>query len=430
MAAQPMLCYVLYLTQNLIHRCAATIPESRLDERKMRRPNFVSLFSGCGGFDLGFQAEKFRCLAAYDIDPLAVESHRTNLRSNAQVADLSVEAFDWPKQNYIDVVVAGPPCQGFSTAGKRDFDDPRNHLLLKAGRIALKMKPQVFVAENVAGVASGKHAKYWRGLHTLFREQGYQTASIKCQAETLGVPQNRTRMVMIAWNTGRLCEPELDTISGGVLSDALLQASRAAHHAATYTLCTPTAAKIAARIQPGQKLSNVRSGPNAVHTWHIPEVFGATSRREKEVLEALLILRRRDRARAVGDADPVATHRLKRHLQRPVSADLASLIQKGYVRRISGLIDLTHTFNGKYRRLHMARPSLTVDTKFGDPRLFLHPTENRGFSVAEAAAIQGFPEWFVVPGGSRDQYRLIGNAVPPPMASKIAAFVKGALLPV
>jgi DNA (cytosine-5)-methyltransferase 1 len=395
----------------------------------MKRPNFVSLFSGCGGFDLGFQAAQFRCLAAYDIDPLAVESHKTNLKSNAQVADLSADGFEWPKNDRIDVVVAGPPCQGFSTAGKRDFDDPRNHLLLKAGAIALHMKPRVFVAENVAAVASGKHAKYWNGLHTLFRDQGYQTASIKCQAETLGVPQNRTRMVMIAWNTGRLCEPELDTISGGVLSDALLRASKSAHHVATFSACTPTAAKIAARIKPGQKLSNVRSGPNAVHTWHIPEVFGATSQTEREVLEALLVLRRRDRARAVGDADPIPSHRLTRHLQRSVSGDIAALIKKGYIRRVSGLIDLTHTFNGKYRRLHLARPSLTVDTKFGDPRLFLHPTETRGFSVAEAAAIQGFPEWFLVPGKSRDQYRLIGNAVPPPMASQIARFVKGALLP-
>jgi DNA (cytosine-5)-methyltransferase 1 len=96
---------------------------------------------------------------------------------------------------------------------------------------------------------------------------------------------------------------------------------------------------------------------------------------------------------------------------------------------VSGLLDLTHTFNGKYRRLELGRPSLTVDTKFGDPRYFLHPTENRGFSVAEAAAIQGFPDWFVVPGAPRDQFRLLGNAVPPPMAAQIAHFVREALLP-
>jgi DNA (cytosine-5)-methyltransferase 1 len=287
----------------------------------------------------------------------------------------------------------------------------------------------VFVAENVAGVASGRHAKYWNGLHALFRDLGYQTASVRCQADALGVPQIRTRMVMLAWNTGRLCDPRLPYVSGGVLRDALERATLAAHHASTFISGTSTLAKIARRIKAGQKLSNVRSGPNAVHTWQIPEVFGPTTRSERVVLEALLVLRRRDRTRSVGDADPVASDRLKRHLGRPISEEVRSLTLKGYIRRVCGLLDLTHTFNGKYRRLELERPSLTVDTKFGDPRYFLHPTVNRGFSVAEAAAIQGFPDWFVVPGAPRDQFRLLGNAVPPPMAAQIAHFVREALLP-
>jgi DNA (cytosine-5)-methyltransferase 1 len=107
---------------------------------------------------------------------------------------------------------------------------------------------------------------------------------------------------------------------------------------------------------------------------------------------------------------------------------LASLVSKGYVRKIGRRFDLANTFNGKYRRLEWDRPSFTVDTRFGEPGYFLHPSEDRGFTVREAARIQGFPDSFRFFGDTRGQYRLIGNAVPPPMARFIAKIVKSALL--
>ena len=84
--------------------------------------------------------------------------------------------------------------------------------------------------------------------------------------------------------------------------------------------------------------------------------------------------------------------------------------------------DLTNAFNGKFRRLKWDQPAPTVDTRFGQPRYFLHPDEDRGFSVREAARIQGFPDAYKFPSSDSIAFRLIGNAVPPPMANAIALF--------
>ncbi|HMG66240.1 MAG TPA: DNA cytosine methyltransferase, partial [Chitinophagaceae bacterium] len=82
---------------------------------------------------------------------------------------------------------------------------------------------------------------------------------------------------------------------------------------------------------------------------------------------------------------------------------------------------LAHTFNGKYRRLCYTKVSPTVDTRFGNPKYFLHPEEHRAITVREAARIQGFPDNFIFKGNKAEQYRMIGNAVPPKMSHWLAA---------
>ena len=179
--------------------------------------------------------------------------------------------------------------------------------------------------------------------------------------------------------------------------------------------------RIALKIAPGQKLTNSRGGPNAVHTWHIPEVFGRSTKLEKKVLENVLKLRRRVRRREFGDADPVSTKLLASQFGSEV---LSSLVTKRFLRQSGKYHELTHTFNGKYRRLAEDLPCRTVDTRFGDPKLFLHPFEHRGFTVREAARIQGFPDEMVFYGALAQQFRMIGNAVPPPVGKYMAQIAK------
>ncbi|BDC48744.1 hypothetical protein F183_A10600 [Bryobacterales bacterium F-183] len=394
------------------------------------KQTFLSLFSGCGGFDLGFVQAGFQCLGAFDVESIAIDNHRANLRSPAHRVDLTDPTQFETRLPRADIVIAGPPCQGFSRAGKRDPNDPRNSLLPLAAEIALTANPRAIAIENVVGVISGKHSKHWERMESLLRLRGYKTTKLICNAEQLGVPQIRTRVVLLAWNTGSENSLALPTAPRVTVGDALSGICDSTPNQEPQPLPeNSAAAKIAARIGPGQKLCNVRRSDAAVPTWAIPEVFGRTTAEERSVLEAMVILRRRNRRRDFGDADPVSARTVSNFLGRSASVLLASLVLKDYVRKIGLLYDLTHTFNGKYRRLDKSSPSLTVDTRFGEPRYFLHPEMDRGFTVREAARLQGFPDTFRFAGTPREQYRLVGNAVPPPMALAIAKLFRDRLLP-
>jgi len=285
------------------------------------------------------------------------------------------------------------------------------------------------IIENVRGVLAGNQRRYWDGLLSLLRDAGYRASQFVCDAASLGTSQTRRRVVLVAWLTDRQPDFALPVARRLNLSESIGDMPKdLPNHQPEHLPSGSRLAKIAQRIRPGQKLSNVRSSPRAVHTWDIPEVFGRTTREERVVLEALMRLRRRLRVRRGGDADPVACSAIGSYLGFPVGGILMRLQARGYVRKVGRSYDLTHTFNGKFRRLHWDMPSPTVDTRFGDPRLFLHPDEDRGLTVREAARIQGFDDAFVFGGSRQDQYRLIGNAVPPPVARRLAAYVRHAIL--
>lgn len=396
--------------------------------KQTENPTFASLFCGCGGFDLGFTQADFECRAAFDIDPIAIEAYQANLGQAGKVRDLSKPNMGLDVLRGVDVLLAGPPCQGFSTAGRRDLNDPRNHLLLVAGEITTKVRPKVLVVENVTGVFSGAHKRYWDALNEMLRADGYHTAELRCDASEHGVPQMRKRAVLLAWRTAKDVAPALPLQPKKTLHAALANINGAPNHGPKQLPPKSESARIATRIAPGQKLCNVRNGARSVHTWDIPEVFGRVTQAEREVLETLLRLRRRLRIRDFGDADPVLASQVSEELGSASRHILERLVLKGYVRKIRHRYDLTHTFNGKFRRLPWDRPSYTVDTRFTQSRHFLHPDEDRGFTVREAARIQGFPDSFSFQGTETDQIRLVGNAVPPPLAHCLADYLRQALL--
>jgi DNA (cytosine-5)-methyltransferase 1 len=327
-----------------------------------------------------------------------------------------------------DVLLAGSPCQGFSTSGKRLVNDPRNELLVRAGNIAIALQPRVFILENVPAVLSGIQGKYWQRVENMLRWNGYNVRRIVAEGIESGIAQLRRRIFMIAWKGSDCTQLQLSQRPRLTLQDALQNVELVTDHFPMPLNAKSKEAKIARAIKPGQKLSNVRGSESSVHTWNIPEVFGKVSKQEAKVLNTLIILRRRDRRRNFGDADPVRPSILKKHLGWDPTAQINSLIRKGYLRRMGAYVDLVHTYNGKFRRLRWDAPSPTVDTHFGDPVLFLHPSEDRGFSSREAARIQGFSDSFTFSASPRAQFRMIGNAVPPPMAARIAEFVRRELI--
>jgi len=104
--------------------------------------NFASLYSGCGGFDLGFEAQGFHSLDAYDSDPDACANFKANVGHLANKVDLNNGIPNEHMLHGIDALIAGPPCQGFSTAGKRMLNDERNHLVTLTGELAAGFLPR------------------------------------------------------------------------------------------------------------------------------------------------------------------------------------------------------------------------------------------------------------------------------------------------
>jgi DNA (cytosine-5)-methyltransferase 1 len=387
-------------------------------------PTFLSLFSGCGGLDLGFVNAGFRCLGAFDTDTGALAVHRANLRGKTFQHDLSSGKLPITPSR-IDVVLSGSPCQGFSTIGKRRLDDLRNTLLIAAGRIAVQVRPRVFVAENVPGVQFGPHRKYWGALMDILRSAGYSCQTLQLNASDLGVAQMRKRLFLIAFanalNVTLRFSPIRPKTLRDIISDISSEKHPAPNHCPEQLEIGTEQFRIAQRIKQGQKLCNVRVSERAVHTWDIPEVFGRITEPERLVLKAVLRLRRRDRIRPSGDADPVLRSSIEKAVGFRSTEIVESLVVKNYLRQVGRRVDLRHTFNGKYRRASWDAQSFTVDTSFGNPKNFLHPELHRGFSVREAARIQGFPDHFIFSGASRDQFKFVGNAVPPPMAQALAS---------
>jgi DNA (cytosine-5)-methyltransferase 1 len=388
---------------------------------------FASLFSGCGGFDLGFIQQNFHLQGAYDCDSDAIENFKANISDEIYNTDLTDGV---PNENWlseIDVLIAGPPCQGFSTAGKRLLNDERNHLLTLTGNLAKRILPKVFVLENVTGALSGAHARYWNELNETMRIAGYRTHTLQCHTADLGMAQIRKRVLFFGWRTQRDIDFYSPRLPSSDLRSTINELTGKSNHHPRSLLLNSKEWKISQKIQPGQKLSNVRGGKNAVATWDIPEVFGSITENERTVLELLRRLRRQKRKRDFGDADPVSIPRLAEALGNSFLCLINGLVAKGYLRRIDGGVDLVGTFNGKFRRLSWDKPSCTVDTRFGSPRYFLHPSQHRGFTVREAARIQGFDDRYVFIGNENAQYRLIGNAVPPPLGALAAEYAKNLL---
>ncbi|MCR9136423.1 MAG: DNA cytosine methyltransferase [Alphaproteobacteria bacterium] len=385
----------------------------------------LSVFSGSGGFDLGFLQEGVFSQQAIDIDQVACETYSRNLSEVARVADLASFV---PLAGTSDVLLAGAPCQGFSTAGKRLLDDPRNALLMRVADIAIANRTKVLVVENVPAALSGQHRHLWVALEDRLRAAGYNVRRILLEGNKCGLAQRRKRLFLVCWK-GSDCI-NLGVKNGGSISlrHALGGLAPASENELDWPDPNGKDAKILKHIKPGQKLSNVRLSDSSVSTWDIPKVFGFVSDAEKDILVAVARLRRRDRVRSYGDGDPVSIDRIAHFLNRGVTRNVRRLVRQGFLREVDGKFELTQTYNGRYRRLSWEDVSPTVDTRFGRVDLFVHPEQDRGFTAREAARIQGFPDDFVFHGKPKEIFTQIGNAVPPPMAAALAAFVREAIL--
>jgi DNA (cytosine-5)-methyltransferase 1 len=162
----------------------------------------VSLFAGCGGSSLGYQMAGFQELLAIDFDEKAVENFKLNFpdvpiwqRNICEVDAKEILNFCKLQQGKLDVLDASPPCQGFSTAGKRQVTDKRNDLFLEFVRLIKELQPKVFIMENVSGLIKGRMKGKFKEIMITLKSLGY---AVKCEllnAKYYGVPQDRKRLI-------------------------------------------------------------------------------------------------------------------------------------------------------------------------------------------------------------------------------------------
>lgn len=433
----------------------------------------VSLFSDCGGLDLGFKERGFEPLYACDSDPAAVDCYRRNVDARVHLQSVCSRALHRAIASLgrVDVVLGGFPCQGFSKAGPKSASDSRNALYMEMRQAVRTLQPKLFIAENVDGISQNFGGAYLKRIVADFREIGYEVEFRLLDAIAFGTPQHRRRMIFVGTREGaggsfqwprptHKCDvrngefkaeagPLLwDNAVGHVarlkkplaicdaIADLLDLDPRMPDHAVTNAWPRKYAAVMKA-VGQGQKLCNVRHAPTSVYTWQVPEVFGDVTDRERLVLETIGKNRRHKKYGNIPNGNPLAVDVIERLAGlRGIGAEIRALLKKGYLKEKGGKYDLKGAMfcSGLFKRPRWDEPSPTVLTNFHNPRYFIHPLRDRPFSLRETARLQGFPDTFVfaAPGSPVDLlagYRLVGNAVPPPLARALAgsvdAFLRG-----
>jgi DNA (cytosine-5)-methyltransferase 1 len=162
---------------------------------KPRKPTVIDMFAGAGLLSHAFVREGFNVIEAYEKDPRAAETYARNVGRHVRIADIG----HVPCDGRCDALIAGPPCQGFSTLGKRDLNDPRNFLSVYVADWARLLQPRVIVIENVAAFLK---APVWKYLADRFERMGYSVTAQVIDAVDFGSPQKRLRSFMIASRIG------------------------------------------------------------------------------------------------------------------------------------------------------------------------------------------------------------------------------------
>jgi DNA (cytosine-5)-methyltransferase 1 len=188
--------------------------QKHLAPRQDNAPTVISAFAGCGGSSLGYSFAGYRELLAVEWDDNAVETFKLNFSDvpvyHGDIAKLSVEQvleMTGLKPGELDVFDGSPPCQGFSTAGKRVMDDPRNQLFREYVRLLQGLQPKVFVMENVSGMVKGKMKLVFVEILKELKACGYRVKACLLNAKFFNVPQSRERMIFIGVRDDLAIEP-------------------------------------------------------------------------------------------------------------------------------------------------------------------------------------------------------------------------------
>ena len=332
----------------------------------------IDLFCGVGGLSLGFEQAGFDVIASVDIWSDAIKTYNHNRLKQTGII-MPVCKFNetiLPKlvsSNKITGVIGGPPCQGFSTVGKRDINDDRNKLYLDFYNCVKIANPDFFVMENVKGMLTLNKGSFVNHILDLFGENGlgYNISYKVLNAADYGVPQNRHRVFFVGVKDGTFEFPQA-SIDKVTCDDAISDLIDAI--SPNYSNKALTTYQI-----------DMRGSQNILHNQDI------TNHTEQTINIISMI---------------------------PDGGNIKSLPQEYWEIR---------KYNKAFERMGSFRQSNTVDTGH---RNYFHYKCNRIPTVRENARLQSFPDSFEILGSRGSQYKQVGNAVPPLLAKAIAVKLK------
>lgn len=360
-------------------------------------PDVISLFAGCGGCSLGLEKGGYTIRLAADYNADACATYSLNLEHEAiwqvdlsQVSSQQIQdRFD--SRRPIDLLVGGPPCQGFSSAGARDWNDPRNKLLRQFVEWVIVLKPTWFVMENVEGLLTAKDGFYLIEAVSRFLNAGYWVRAKKVYMEQYGLPQRRKRVFVVGNLEQKAFQFPIPTFSS----------------------------------QPFLPLWDIRSQmtlDDAIGDLPEPSEDGEVYYERSGMNMYQNALRRKDslpvRHHISRNLNEQNQERMRLLLPGQTMKNLPDNLQHSSFKRraLRRVMDGTPTEKrggapSGLKRLVATQPSLTITS--ASPSEFAHPTQNRFLTLRECARIQSFPDWFEFVGSWSSIAMQIGNAIPP-----------------
>lgn len=361
--------------------------------------NVIDLFCGIGGVAHGFhQAGGFNTLFANDVDSDMCMSFKNNMKDINVICD-SIASLNFKEligKNKVDLVVGGPPCQAYSTSGKRLLEDPRAMLYQQYYRALKETQPQMFVYENVRGLLSMSNGRLFEEVQRLFASLGYFVEAKVLNAADYGVPQERERVIVVGVRDGikfEYPEPTHQSLNEGD-RDLFAVKTLPSH------ITLEEAIGDLPFIEAGQVGTAYTSPPQ----------------------NSFQKLMRKNAPKNIIDHDaPNHGESLLQVIRHVPEGGIKKDIPEAF-RPKSG-------FPNSYGRLWWDRPSTTITRNLGTPSSArcIHPKCDRALTTREGARIQSFPDNFIFYGSRSKKNLQIGNAVPPLLASAIAKQVKKAL---
>ena len=379
----------------------------------MESLTLVDFFCGAGGMSLGFAQEGFRTVLANDIEQVCTDTYSFNHmeipKNRIITGDIKelVEHIEEIVEKKVDVVIGGPPCQGFSMANRqRLIDDPRNVLYKYYVKGIEKMQPKVFVMENVKGMLSvaNQVKEDFHSLHGVDYDVDYKIFN----AKDFGVPQNRERLIYIGI---RRDLAELKNVCATTIID---QISQYTEQCIKYTLgeaINDLPSLQALTIKNATELDTEASGK---------KIMSNSSKSDTDYVNLI----------NNGEIVPVIfNHKARYNNNRDIEI-FGRMWQgdKSDSERIADIMPYksrSHIFKDKYYKLKEDDicKTITAHMKF-DCNMYIHPTQARGLTPREAARVQSYPDNYYFMGPYTKTYMQIGNSVPPLMARGIAKVLK------